>query len=330
MDDVLVLGAGITGLSLAYYLKKSGCRVRLVEAAEASGGVLKTCESDGFLLEFGAQSVYARPAFLELVRDLGISDSLVEPSVGLHRYLAVTRDGQRKLLPLPRSLPEVLTSSATSHWSKFRLLCEIFFPKFEREDDSVRALLERRLGREFTDTFVASALAGIYAGDIGQLSCRSTLPHVWSYEQDYGSLIRGILKHYRNKRVERPRALSFNKGISVLIQALVQAIGTEDILTGVRAESVRQAGPHLAVYTSGVDKRVIPCKKLILTTPAPVSAQLLRSLAPTLSLQIQSVPYAPLGILHLACERQVLEKSFFWFRISLYSSAWASFDRNDG
>ena len=53
--------------------------------------------------------------------------------------------------------------------------------KKKRKDDSdetLGALLRRRLGDEATDRAVAPLLAGLYAGDIDRLSVRATFPEL--------------------------------------------------------------------------------------------------------------------------------------------------------
>jgi len=46
--DVLIVGAGLTGLSAAWHLRGSDTSVRLIEATSSVGGLTKTCEEQGF------------------------------------------------------------------------------------------------------------------------------------------------------------------------------------------------------------------------------------------------------------------------------------------
>ena len=55
MTDVVIIGAGLAGLSCAVSLKAAGLSVILLEASDAPGGRIRTDEVDGFLLDRGFQ-----------------------------------------------------------------------------------------------------------------------------------------------------------------------------------------------------------------------------------------------------------------------------------
>ncbi len=53
--DVLIVGAGLSGLSAAIHLQKDGLNVRVIEASDRAGGRVKTDKVNGFLLDRGFQ-----------------------------------------------------------------------------------------------------------------------------------------------------------------------------------------------------------------------------------------------------------------------------------
>lgn len=53
--DVIIIGAGLAGLTAASVLKASGKSVLIIEAADAVGGRVRTDEVNGFLLDRGFQ-----------------------------------------------------------------------------------------------------------------------------------------------------------------------------------------------------------------------------------------------------------------------------------
>ena len=70
MRDIVVVGAGISGLVAAWQLKKAGRDVCLVEAADQVGGCMRTERRDGYLLERGPFNIIARAsAFHQLLDD---------------------------------------------------------------------------------------------------------------------------------------------------------------------------------------------------------------------------------------------------------------------
>lgn len=66
--DVLVVGAGLAGLTCAKHLVAAGKRIALVEASDAVGGRVRTDEVDGFRLDRGFQ-VY-NPAYPDAAAEL--------------------------------------------------------------------------------------------------------------------------------------------------------------------------------------------------------------------------------------------------------------------
>src|SRR5690606_9738247 len=73
--DVAVVGAGPAGLAAAYHLARAGRTVRVLEAAEAVGGRMRTLREHGCLIDTGAEMLppAARyPATWRLIRELGL------------------------------------------------------------------------------------------------------------------------------------------------------------------------------------------------------------------------------------------------------------------
>ncbi len=54
-DDVLIIGAGLAGLTAARVLKAAGKRIKLLEASDGIGGRVRTDQVNGFLLDRGFQ-----------------------------------------------------------------------------------------------------------------------------------------------------------------------------------------------------------------------------------------------------------------------------------
>src|SRR5690349_14166577 len=95
---VLVVGAGISGLVCAYALRKAGVDAQIVEATSRPGGMIRSERRDGYLLELGPQSFSSTAQILELCRELGLQDQLVEAPAHAPRFLFV--HGQLRAVPL--------------------------------------------------------------------------------------------------------------------------------------------------------------------------------------------------------------------------------------
>src|SRR6187549_4009066 len=101
--DVIVIGAGITGLAAAYELTRRGCRPLILESSSRAGGLIRTERTEGFTIEAGPESVLAsKPAALDLARELGLDAAIqtVRPPGGAFVLRGLT------LYPLPK--PSVL------------------------------------------------------------------------------------------------------------------------------------------------------------------------------------------------------------------------------
>ena len=73
--DVVVVGAGLAGLACARELTSAGLVVRVVEAADAVGGRVRTDHVDGYTLDHGFQVL--NTAYPELRRMINAQFRLI-------------------------------------------------------------------------------------------------------------------------------------------------------------------------------------------------------------------------------------------------------------
>src|ERR1700722_10691106 len=102
MPRILILGAGISGLTVAYRLQQAlpHADITVLEARDRPGGTIWTARQDGFRVEIGPNGFLdSKPTTVQLCRDLGLGEQLVAArgAAAKNRFLLV--DGQLKRLP---------------------------------------------------------------------------------------------------------------------------------------------------------------------------------------------------------------------------------------
>jgi protoporphyrinogen/coproporphyrinogen III oxidase len=286
---VVVVGGGVSGLAAAYRVRKRmpNAELELFEASERVGGNIRTERHEGFLLDAGPDSFLStKPHAAALARELGLEQELIRP---LSRRVYVAHAGRLEPMPAglvlgaPTQLLPWLGSPLLSARGKLRALADLVLPaRDSAEDESVESFVSRRLGREATARLAAPLLGGIYAGDITQLSLRSTFPQLAELEKQ-GGLIRGFR---RQGRADASPFLSFRGGMSVLVERLVAAIGAERIRTGVRVERLERGSRWLIDSSRGRTE----ADHVLLALPAHVAAKLVPNVS--LESELAAIPYA--------------------------------------
>ncbi|MCI0488428.1 MAG: protoporphyrinogen oxidase [Blastocatellia bacterium] len=325
--DVIIIGAGVSGLACAYRLKRLGIDALLLESSLRAGGVIRSEVVDGFLIERGPNSSQGTEELLALVEELGITDELIEGDPKAPAY--VYFDG--RLHPVPAGPASFFKSRLFSTTGKLRLLKEFFVPpRTEETEESVASFARRRIGPEAADRLVAPFVSGIYAGDAEQLSVQAAFPRLANLERDYGGLFRGMMAKAKEARrakkaardvmdkatPTRRRSVSFRQGMAFLTETLRSRIG-EELITGCadcRLQNIESEIPNSqsgASITEGDNRfavsfdrsghrEQIRSKHLVIAAPAHVASGLVAPLSDELSRLLEEIRYAELAIIHLA------------------------------
>lgn len=307
MNDVAIIGGGITGLSAAFWLRAAGVPFTLYESGSHCGGVIQTVTRDGFTAETGPSTVLeTSPIITRMVEDLGLaSERIYTAPSAQSRY--VVKDG--KLVPLPGSGPQFFTTPLFSASAKARLMVEPFLPRGHGEE-SVADFVRRRIGKEFLDYAINPFVAGIYAGDPERLSVRYGFPKLEETEQRYGSLIVGQVLGARERRkrgtVSKQDApkFSFRKGLQTLMEGMERAFGgmvrVSNSLTSLKAA---ESGFELLVSSAdGISRR--RHSSVLLTAPAYRLAEIETELPHAFDLQfLRAIKYSPVATISFGFNR---------------------------
>ena len=289
--QALIIGGGISGLSAAYYLSKTGIRPTLLERQPRVGGVIQTSVRQGCVVEEGPDGfMAAKPWAMNLIRELGLADQVIG-SNDHSRITYIVRNG--KLVPMPDGLMMMiptkflpLAETRLLSWgAKIRMGLEIFRqPRGPQPDRSVYEFLLDHYGEESIDYLAEPLLAGVYGGDPRQMSVNSVLARFVEIESRYGSLTRGALATPRPQNPGGSFLQTLKGGLGQLIAALRP---TADVVQA-DVDTLEQAHGGFRVRADG---DWLEAEHVVIATPAADAGRILQTLQPEAAGLLEGIPY---------------------------------------
>ncbi len=296
---VVILGGGITGLTVAYRLlessKKLGISLRctVCEQDDRLGGKISTHRGSECTVELGPDSIYTRKrGGVDLIRELDLESDVVPVHASSGTY--VLHNARLRQLPpgmnlgIPTDLTAMAKTSLLSALGKIRALADLFLPNAAAGGDlSVGKFLRYRLGDELVDVIAAPLLAGIHAGDIDRLSLDATMPLLRSLSEQHRSLIAGAMAQ-KNRQPKAPQQgppqpvfVTLRDGLESLVDRLLERLeGFVELRIRTRATEVSRRldqGYEIAIQSEErVD--VLRADAVVVAIPAFAAAKILAPL----------------------------------------------------
>jgi len=305
--DVVIIGAGIAGLSTAYELGCHGVSFLVLDQASRAGGVIFSEEIDGYTIDGGPDSLLVqKPEAIALCEAIGLGDRLVPTKPPRLAY--IQRAGRLhalsagSVLGIPTQVGPFARTRLFSWAGKLRMGAELFVPRRRDEsDESIGAFMTRRFGAEATTYLAEPLLAGIHAGDVNRLSAHALFPRLVSAERQFGSLLRAF-RSTPETRMPNPAGAfrSLPGGLSEMVRGLVRTIGEHNIRLDTAVTAITGRGPF-TVRTAAGD--AIEGRAVVLATPAYVTSALTRDRDPELASLSADIPYASSATVALAFRR---------------------------
>ncbi len=320
MKRVVVVGGGITGLTVAHRLAERA-DVTLLEATASLGGNITTERSGGFLLDVGPDSwVAAKPKAAGLAKELGLESELIGTRPDTRKVYVAYRG---KLHPLPEGLVlgvptrigPMVTTRLFSLLGKARMGLEPLVGARDWSDadadEAVYDFVARRLGDEAASRLAGPLLGGIFAGDPKLLSVRAAFPQLVEMEAKHRSLVRAMrvarrLSHGSTGGSAKSAFLSLRPGVGAMVDRLAARLG-ERARTNAPVQSIAR-GPAggFVVRASGGE---LPCDELVVCVPPPRLAALASALDGGLATDVSGIPVTSSAVVFLGYAREQVSHS---------------------
>ena len=296
--NIAIIGGGISGLATAFYIKQAqpDTTITLYEKEPTLGGKMHTHEEEGFLFEEGSNGFLSnKPDTLDLVKESGAEELLMRSSDHA-RVRFIYKDS---LELLPESPGAFLRTPLLTWRGKLRVAKEIFVaPKTDDSDETLQSFGYRRVGQEMTDAFLDPMVAGVFASAPDKISVGAAFPAVVKLEREYGGLFKGMLAKKKKDAGPGGVLMSFHGGVSAFIDALAESMEIE-IRTDAPVESLTRQD---STYTLTANGQSDTYDRVILSTPAFVTADLVRDLDAELADQLDDIEYSPISVIGLGYE----------------------------
>jgi protoporphyrinogen/coproporphyrinogen III oxidase len=321
--QAVVVGGGISGLATAYALKKSGITTLLFEASPRPGGVIRSIQRDGFLIECGPQSFSGNASVTSICQDLCLLDERIFADAKAPRYVLI--DGKLRNVPMG---PGLLTSPFLSGGTRFALLRDMLGSSRAPEpDESVADFVRRKFSPTLLDRLVGPFVSGVYAGDPEKLSLRAAFPVVHEAETAEGSIIRGafaVMKARNKKRGHAPHEKStlqsFHDGNETLVRALANDLG-ERLVCDIEVTASEALDPghdaqaprfQLRLRTPRGEER-INTERLVLACSPLAAGHVLGGLDPRFESELGAIEYAAVGVVSLGYRQKDVDHNLAGF-----------------
>lgn len=308
---VVVLGAGISGLTAAHALRKNH-EVILLEKSSLCGGVMNAVEKEGFFFESGPRTfrTSSSPHLLALCEELGLTEQIIGSCpAAKKRYVLF----QKKIQEFPSS-PLKFFSSPLCRGLFKHLLREWRQPR-RTQDETIYAFAARRFGEDVANRFFDPLSLGVFGCDARRVSICSALPQLKEWECLYGSVTGGLLRTLFRKRKAVAQTIkaplfSFRQGTPMLVQALEKQLEGSIRL---QEEAISlQKGENLVVKTS---RGEYPADMVVSALPPHVLGRFIQDLAPAAAAHLLSIPMTSMTVVHFGYRGSVLPCQGFGYLV---------------
>lgn len=321
--EIIVLGAGISGLSLSWFLKKrygNQINIKILEKSSRVGGWIQTKSKGGFLFEQGPRSCRTKGNGLEtlkLIEELQLQDEVITADLSANKRFLYTN---KQLTPLPDGIFSFLLSPYFKPIMK-ALWQDWHAPKGVGKDESIYDFISRRLGPKIAEGLFDPLVTGIYAGDIKELSIRSCFPVFFEWEQNYGGLVKALLlkqKHQKSvhspfiQEIAKHSIFTLKEGLESLPLKLAKKLNAEILLES-EVVSLKMQGSKINIKL--LNDFNLTADYVFSTLPTYALNSLIHDDCPEGAQILQTIPYTTVTTCNLGYRDNLLKQKGFGYLI---------------
>ena len=319
-----VIGAGVSGLAVVRELSNRGVDVVGFEAREEPGGIMRSRQVDGHVLELGPQRLRLSDQIAGLIDELGLGEQLRIGDDDQPMYVFL--DGELKVVPL--SVREAFTTDLLSLGGKLRILREPLTGP-QRDEETVEEFLTRKFGRQAARRYLGPLYSGLYGTDPDEMLMEYSLGKALRGAGIDGSILLWLVRKLVGGR-EVPEICTFEDGLGTLSDALYEA-NADAIRLDTPVTEIRPDGDGYEIVTGD---GVTPVEEVVITTQAEAAADLLTTFDVESADTLRRFNYNPIAMVYLesAFERPGIGTLVPWYESSKISGmTWnSSFLGRDG
>lgn len=300
MSDVIVIGAGIAGLTAAYRLRQAGLSVTVLEAGTTPGGRVGDRETRGIRYNAGARLVYpfSKP-FNRLLDELGLKEQMVPVRKLSAECRGAEAAWQIELMPGPASL--MTPGLSLAERLRFVMLgARMLLARAKADPDDAASVLEadgvnladytrQKIGANALARMIEPVFRGTRswnAEDISAAFFASTTPHL----------------------IGQDTVHVFKNGMATLPEALARGL---DLRCNTPVTAVTASGGGHAVETAS---ETLHADRVVMAVEGSLVAELMPDMAAADRAFFEAVRYNSLGIVHYRLKGDVTPRMNFFAR----------------
>jgi len=263
---ITIIGGGISGLFVGFYLKKYGIEFELFEKEKILGGKIGTKENSFGISETAANAVFSNDEVFELLEELKLD-----------------------FIPTAKKLKKMvwrnskLASPPITLWEILKILPNLFKAPVVTEQTSVFNFFSPLLGEKVTADVLAPVFGGVYAENIKDLHFTSIFKS-WNKQASYLKFIISIIKQKKQQK-QKSQSISFPNGMQELISSL-HSYMKDEIKTDFTIEDLSR-------------------ENTLICTHAHHAADIMRSSHPEISAELDKIKYNQLSSATLITSEQI-------------------------